>query len=234
MARPKFVSSSTFPFINGIWLNWPLVKAVDRLHRYDCAVQHRPDVRIGLRRSPFPPAPRPAPRSGCAGIWRWPSRCPSRSRPRPRRRRPSPRRTPTSGTVAERAGTSFRRSPRWNRPAAQRRHHVDAGVLRARGLAAKGDVVLVAAELGDVALHPFQHGLLVEDAVVAEEMAFVIQRGMRQQAHQVQAILEGDDDGFAVRGHLAAVVAGRLAVEIAAAVNPDDHRKPAPMDRGSA
>ena len=62
---------------------------------------------------------------------------------------------------------------------------------RARGLAAEGDVVLVAAELGDVALHPFQHGLLVEDAVIGEEMAFVIQRRMREQAHQVQAIRRG-------------------------------------------
>ena len=107
----------------------------------------------------------------------------------------------------------------------ERRNHVDAGVERARRLAANGDVVLVAAELGDVALHPFQHGLLVENAVIGEEMAFVVQGRMREKAHEVQAVFHRDDDGLAVRGHLAAVIAGGLAVDIAAAVDPDDHGK---------
>ena len=66
--------------------------------------------------------------------------------------------------------------PRWNRPAASG-EPCDAGVVGARGLAADGDVILVAAELGDVALDPFQHGLLVENAVIGEEVAFVISAG---------------------------------------------------------
>ena len=42
-----------FPFINGTWLNWPLVKAVIGCCRYDRAVQHRAGyvLAVGARRS---------------------------------------------------------------------------------------------------------------------------------------------------------------------------------------
>jgi hypothetical protein len=65
---------------------------------------------------------------------------------------------------------------------------VDAGVDGAQRLAANGNVVFVAAELRDVALDPPQHGLLVENAVIAEGVALIIEGGVRQEAHQIQAV----------------------------------------------
>ena len=65
---------------------------------------------------------------------------------------------------------------------------MNAGIDGARRLAADGDVVLVAAEACDIARDPFQHGLLVENAVIAEQVAFIIERRMRQEAHEVEAV----------------------------------------------
>ena len=67
-----------------------------------------------------------------------------------------------------------------------------------------------------------QRELLIEDAIVGEEVAFVIQRGMRQPAHKVQAILDGNDHRTALQGHLAPIIAGGLAIDIASAVDPED------------
>ena len=129
--------------------------------------------------------------------------------------------------MANGAGSSktLSKIARWNRPAASGDTTLDCRVDGARGLAADGDVVLVAAEFGDVLLHPFERELLIEDAIVAEEMAFGIQRGMRQKAEKAEAIIDGDDDRVALRGQLAPVIIVALAVNIAAAMNPDDDRK---------
>ena len=92
-------------------------------------------------------------------------------------------------------------------------------------MSANRDVVLVAAKAGDVALHPSQHGLLVQSAVIGKIMALRIQCGMREKAEKAEAIIDGDDDGVALRRQFAPIVAVACAVEIAAAVDPDDHRK---------
>ena len=120
---------------------------------------------------------------------------------------------------------------RWNSPAAQRRDHVGAGVRRAGRLATERDKVRVTAKGGSIALHPVEHGLDVHDAVIGEEMTFRIQGWVRQKTEETQAIVERDDDDRSsarpARRELAPVVVVGLAVDIAAAVDPDKDRKSA-------
>ena len=52
------------------------------------------------------------------------------------------------------------------------------------GFAEDGDVVRVAAEAGDVALHPAQGGLLIHEAVVARLAVRVGQGRVRQEAQR--------------------------------------------------
>ena len=79
-------------------------------------------------------------------------------------------------------------------------------------------------KLRDVLPHPFERKLLIEDAVVAKER-LGIQRRMRQKAKEVQAVVDGDDDGVAQVSELAPVIVVALAVDIAAAMNPEDDRQ---------
>src|SRR5262249_57578006 len=62
---------------------------------------------------------------------------------------------------------------------AEGREHVRARVLRARRLAAERDVAGVAAKGGNIALHPAERLLDVQDTIVAEGMALIVQRRMR-------------------------------------------------------
>jgi hypothetical protein len=106
----------------------------------------------------------------------------------------------------------------------QVRHH--------RGAAARlpedRHVAGIAAECGDIRLHPAQCELLVHDAVVRERMAFGIDGGMREEPQRADAIVERDHDHAAAAGELAAVVIVALAAEQAAAVKPHHDRKARP------
>ena len=86
----------------------------------------------------------------------------------------------------------------------------------------------IAAERGDVALHPAQRRDLVEQAVVAGDVPRRLraQRGMREIAEHAEAIVDRDDDHAAL-GEARAVVQ-RLAAgarDERAAVDPDEHRR---------
>src|SRR5256885_15124132 len=65
-------------------------------------------------------------------------------------------------------------------------------------------------------------------SIVAEEMAFVVQRRMRQVAQEAQAIVDRDDDRGAPGGsptsELAPIVVVGCAVNISATVDPDQDR----------
>ena len=108
----------------------------------------------------------------------------------------------------------------------ERRRHVDLTIERACGLAPDRDVVLVSAERLDVLFHPFHRELLVQNAIVAEEMAFGVERGMGDEADEAHAVIDGDDDDFPFSCEFGAVVGVAGAVDVAAAMNPEDHRQP--------
>ena len=94
----------------------------------------------------------------------------------------------------------------------------------ARRLAGDGHVAPVAAEAPDVLVHPAQRGLLVEEAGVAR---LGVERGMREPAEHAEAVVDGHDDRAGVAHQLARVVLAGRAVEVAAAVDPEQHREPA-------
>ena len=112
----------------------------------------------------------------------------------------------------------------------QRRQHAGAGVDRAGRLAAQCDAARIAPEGLDVALDPAQHGLLVQDAVIAERVTFAVQRWVGKESEQAQPVIHRHDDSRAAvgpaGGELAAVVVARLAVDVSTAVDPHDHRVP--------
>lgn len=60
-------------------------------------------------------------------------------------------------------------------------------------------------------------------------MALGVDRRMREKAKEPQTIVHRDDDGRsaerAPRGELARIIVVRFAVDVAAAVDPDEHRK---------
>ena len=89
----------------------------------------------------------------------------------------------------------------------------------------------VAAKRGGIALHPAERGLDVHDAVIGEGMVLRIQRGMRQEAKETQTIVDCYSHGWnadrSSTGQLASVIVRRCAVDIAAAVNPDNNREAA-------
>ena len=76
-----------------------------------------------------------------------------------------------------------------------------------------------------ILLHPFQGKLVVQSAVIAEVMSFAVQGRMREEAHQVHAIIERHDDGTALLGKFAPIVIIALAVGIAAAIAPEHDRQ---------
>ena len=104
----------------------------------------------------------------------------------------------------------------------ERRRHIGLRVERSGGLAADRDVVLVSAERLDVAPYPFHRELLIQKAIVAKEMTFGVERGMGDEAKEAEAVIDGDDDDFPSGGELGAVIAVAGAVNVAAAMNPED------------
>ena len=91
------------------------------------------------------------------------------------------------------------------------------------GLPADRDVSWIAAESGDVRLYPAQCHLLVEQAVICEQVTFVIGLRMRQPAQDTQTIVHCDNDDIAGLDQATAVVCIAGAGEVAAAMEPDDH-----------
>ena len=218
-------SSATLPFMIGMWLNLPVVHAVSpgigrtlpstirpftygpfagrgALQRQDLLhaqlAQARRGRTVHLRRRNLP-------------LWRISEpRCSASSQRRDREQRPA-----FEDRAMEQAG-------------ARRRYHQGGGAGRAGRLATHRDVARVAAERGDIALHPAKRFLLVHQSVVAEVMAFGIERGMAEIAQQAEAVVDRDDDGRAGRAALderAGVIVVALAVEQSAAMDPDQDRK---------
>ncbi len=102
----------------------------------------------------------------------------------------------------------------------------DGDRCRAGRLAEDGDAVRIAAEGRDILLHPLQRRDLVEDALVAVDLALGGQFGMREEAEDAQTIVQRHHDD-AVTRHVHAVIErllGRTAV-IAAAMDPYHDRK---------
>jgi hypothetical protein len=92
-------------------------------------------------------------------------------------------------------------------------------------LASERHVVLIAAEVTDILLHPAERCLLVEDAVVGEGVALGIYRRMRHESKQTQAVVDGDYDKVASCGKVGAVIGVACAVEVSSSVDPDEDRK---------
>ena len=99
--------------------------------------------------------------------------------------------------------------------------------LPARALAEDGDVLRVAAEGRDVALHPLQRRDLVHQAVVADRLARpggLGQRRVGEVAERAQPVVDGHHH-HAVAGEVLAVIDPARAGPVAAAVDPDHHRR---------
>ena len=97
-----------------------------------------------------------------------------------------------------------------------------ADAVGTRGLACERDVVRVAAERGDVALHPAQRGLLVQEP----ERARPVQPWQAEEAEDPEPVVDGDHDQRPGLGEAARVgVAARARVE-PAPVDPHQHRQP--------
>ncbi len=109
-------------------------------------------------------------------------------------------------------------------PAGQRRGHQHADVHRAGGLAEDGDVVGVAAEAGDVVVNPAEGEDLIHEAVVARGVMrrFADEFGMREEAEDAEAVVEGDDEHAVVEQRALGVETARTgAAEVGAAVDPE-------------
>ena len=100
------------------------------------------------------------------------------------------------------------------------------GTGRTAGLAGNGDAVGVAAELGDVFLHPLA-GLthIVQGVVAGGTTGFFRQLGMGEETVEAQAVVDGDNDDILPLGKAGAVAdhfaAG--ACHHAAAVDPQEY-----------
>ena len=103
----------------------------------------------------------------------------------------------------------------------------DADFAATAGLADDGHVARVAAEIGDVVVHPLQGGDDVEHADVAGVEVFLpADRSEIAESERVEPVVDGAADHVAVAGEVLSAVAVLLdgvAAGIAAAVQPDEH-----------
>ncbi len=109
--------------------------------------------------------------------------------------------------------------------AGEGRGHEDGGVDAAGGFAEEGDVGGIATEGCDVLLHPAESGDLVEEAVVAGAVVGRLggELGVGEEAHDAEAIVDGDED-YAMGGEDGAVVCGlRAAADAVASSMQPDH-----------
>src|SRR5204863_8898998 len=111
----------------------------------------------------------------------------------------------------------------------QGRHHVSADGKRTSRLTGDGHSAGIAAETGDVLLHPTQRGVLIEKSIIARRFVRRLPSQLRQreEAEYAQPVVDGDDDD-ALAGHALAVVAGfrPVAAYEATAIKINQHGKP--------
>ena len=97
-------------------------------------------------------------------------------------------------------------------------------VLRARGLAEYRHVAGIAAECGNVRLHPFECGDLVHQAVITRRPALLLrQPAMRQKAEHAEPILDRHQH-HALVGNARLDSPSAAACIITTAMNPNHHR----------
>ena len=109
----------------------------------------------------------------------------------------------------------------------QRRRLNDVDAPRAGRLAEDRHLAGVAAERGDVVLHPFQRGDVIEDGVVARRMLrrFSGQFGVGQEPERAQPVVRGhDDDTLACERGAVVGVVGTGTAGPGSSVNPHHHR----------
>ena len=103
-----------------------------------------------------------------------------------------------------------------------------AGAHAARRFSGNSNFGRVAPEGGDVALHPPQRGLLIQQAVIARRPAPLRAQGRQgQPAQGAQPVVQGHHHDAILPGQFASVVAVARPGGVRAAVNPDHHRQPA-------
>lgn len=98
----------------------------------------------------------------------------------------------------------------------------------ARGLAGDGDMAWIAAESGNVSLHPFERGELVEISVVAELSGLALPCQLREgkEAKSSQPVVETDKDNSLVSKRGAVVDIRRCSpLNPPSAVYPDHDRQ---------
>ena len=105
-----------------------------------------------------------------------------------------------------------------------RRDKIEHDGEAAGGFAEHGHIAGIATEGANVLLHPFQSGLLVHRAVVAEVVPFLVEGRMSHVTEHVHAIGDGNNHDIAVDDQLARVIVVGAAIDQAAAMNPDHHR----------
>src|SRR5262249_2743134 len=113
----------------------------------------------------------------------------------------------------------------------RRRPDVSPGAVCTRRLSENGHVARVASERFDISLHPLERELLIHEPIVPRGMPLLVQRRMREEATDVQTIVDRHDPHAALLHELDRVVVAALSSVQAAAVNPDHHRTPAPTLR---
>src|SRR5581483_11594877 len=105
--------------------------------------------------------------------------------------------------------------------------HQSAHFSRAARLAEDGDVVRVAAEIGDVVVDPLERGYGVQDAAVACVLElFAADFGEIEKTKRIEAVIDGDRHDVVLVRHVAAVVHGVAAVAAgeSAAMQPNHDR----------
>ena len=120
---------------------------------------------------------------------------------------------------AAREGNGFL-EPAGEQGAHQHGHDVTA----ARREAGNGDVVGVAAELGDVLLDPVQSLGDIQQGIVAGVIGTRLEGGQAVEAEQAQAVVQGDKDAVILHHQLAAQNLLGVAGLVVAAVDKDQHR----------
>src|SRR4029453_6816786 len=87
------------------------------------------------------------------------------------------------------------------------------------------DIRGIAAEGRDVRLYPAKRRNLIEDTLIARRAVRRLAReiGMREEAEQSKAVVQGDDDDVTAHDLFATGPFARRAREIAATGNPDHH-----------
>src|SRR5439155_27061624 len=118
--------------------------------------------------------------------------------------------------------------------AAAGRCDVVTDIGRTRRLAEDRHILRIAAELGDVVLHPLERQALIEKTLVASWRLFVPERRMRKKPERPESVLDADEHDATLRGKELTVIPERVhrardrdagaAGEIATAMDPHHDR----------